>query len=205
MKNSKKSKPPSLPHKNQNESLEDLLKRLNIKNWDFLIVGDGSGSNWNREAGWASVSIEKLTMERMVWEGSVNRGTVNLAEIMAYLQPLEWLSTREVEKRKEGGGTRALHVHIVTDSDYCRKTGNSPVRTMSKNAGLWAAFDAFTRHGFVLHWHWIPREDCDLNRYCDKLSKMERLMQKKYNPLDVLEAEQTETRTVYEINPSESS
>ncbi len=181
------------------------MKRLKIKNWDFLIVGDGSGSNWNREAGWASVSIEKLTMERMVWEGAVNRGTVNLAEIMAYLQPLEWLATREVEKRKEGGSTRALNVHIVTDSDYCRRTGNSSSRTMEKNAGLWTTFDAFRRHGFVLYWHWIPREDCDLNRFCDKLSKMERLMQKKYNPLDVLEAEQTETRTVYEINPSESS
>lgn len=194
--------PRTSPPDEGDETLEALLKRLGIADWDFLIVGDGSGSNWTREAGWGAVSIERATMDRMVWSGSVSRGTVNLAEMMAYLQPLEWLASRESDKRKKGGA-RAFDIHIVTDSDYCRTTGNSSGRMMSKNAGLWAVFDAFARHGFVLHWHWIPRENCELNRYCDKLSKLARKTAKKYNPQDVLIDDEVELRTVYEINPDE--
>lgn len=188
------------------ETLEALLLRHGVKNWDIVIVGDGSGSSWSREAGWASVSIEKVTMERLVHAGMVNRGTVNLAEMMAYIQPLEWLASRESDRKKEKGGTtRAFNVHIFTDSDYCRQTGNSSNRMMTKNAGLWAVFDVFARHGFVLNWHWIPRESCDLNRYCDKLSKMARKLIKGYNLQDRMAETGAETRTVYEVNPSDAA
>lgn len=187
------------------ETLEALLARLKIKDWDIILIGDGSGSNWSKEAGWASVSIEKLTMERLVHAGMVSRGTVNFAEMMAYLQPLEWLASREADRRKKKTvQTRAYHVHIMTDSEYCRSTGTGAGRMMQKNAGLWAVFDVFARHGFVLHWHWIPRESCDLNRYCDKLSKMARKLVKKYNLQDRMTEDGAETRTVYEINPAEA-
>ncbi len=185
------------------ETLEHLLSRLGVKDWDFVLIGDGSGSNWQKEAGWASVSIEKLTGERLVHAGAVNRGTVNFAEMMAYLQPLEWLASRETERRKQKGPTRAYHVHVVTDSEYCRSTGSGPGRMMAKNAGLWAVFDVFTRHGFVLHWHWLPRENCDLNRYCDKLSKMARKLVKGYNLQEKMMETGADTRTVYEVNPSD--
>ena len=198
----KKAKLPA-DHK---ESLEALLKRLGIAdNWDILVIGDGSGSNWNREAGWSAVSIERITGERQVWYGAMNRGTVNFAEIMAYLQPLGWLSAREEEKRSSGKTrTRAYRVHIITDSDYCRQMGSSGKRGQVKNAALWAAFDVFRRQGFVLFWHWIPRASCGLNEYSDSLSKLARLLVKKYNLQERLEEQAGDGATVYEVNPSES-
>lgn len=184
------------------------MARLKIKDWDVLIIGDGSGSNWSKEAGWASVSIERVTLERLVHAGFVNRGTVNLAEMMAYVQPLDWLSGREADRRKEKKTPiRAFQVHIVTDSDYCRATGSGPGRMMMKNAGLWAVFDVYARHGFVLHWHHVHGHKegagCALNKYCDQLSKLARKLGKGYNLQDRLHTTGAETRTVYEINPSE--
>jgi len=215
MKNSKRSKQKSQSAKpkfsltpEEQKPLEDLLKDHGVKNWDFLIVGDGSGSNWNREAGWGAVSIEKITMERLVWTGTMNKGTVNFAEMMAYQQPLSWLAAREEDRRaKRAVKYRAYQVHIFTDSDYCRQTGNSKNRLVAKNGALWAAFDSYVRQGFVLNWHWIPRGSVALNSYCDRLSKLARLLMKKYNLQEKLETEHScggVPRTVYDINPSEA-
>jgi len=187
----------------EKESLNELLDRLAIKNWDILLIGDGSGSTWKREAGWACVSIERETMERLIHIGSMNHGTVNIAEIMAYIQPLEWLSSREIERReKHDAPVRAFQVHIITDSDYCRLTGSSTSRTMRKNAGLWAMMDIYARHGFVLHWHHVrghtDGEGCALNKYADQLSKLARRIYK--DQTDTLVSAIKETRSVYEIN-----
>lgn len=185
------------------ESLEELLSRVGIKNyaWDVLIVGDGSGSNWDHQAGWASVSIEKSTRERIVWTGAVNRGTVNFAELMAYLQPLEWFAGRAADRRKKNAANlTAYHVHILTDSQYSQSTGESKGRAVVKNAGLWSVFDAFSRHGFVLHWHWLRRSDCDLNKFCDRLSKAARKLHEADLTSNVL-ARADWASTVEEINP----
>ena len=154
----------------------------------------------------SAVSIERITGERLVWNGCTNRGTVNFAEMMAYLQPLNWLAAREEDKRHKGRVRRQTHrVHIITDSDYCRQTGNSADRMSAKNGALWAVFDVFTEMGFILNWHWIPRESCGLNRYCDHLSKVARLLLRKYNLQERIEArEQSDgPKTVYDVNPSE--
>lgn len=167
--------------------MNHLLARVGVDAWDFLIVGDGSGSSWTRGAGWASVSVERATGERIVWTGAVNRGTVNLAEIMAYLQPLEWLASREADRlSRNPAGLRTYDVHILTDSQYCRDTGSSSGRVVRKNAGLWVAFDAFARHGFALHWHWLRRDECDLNKFCDALSRAARKLHETDLPGGVL-------------------
>lgn len=166
-------------------------------------MGDGSGSTWERAIGWTSVSVERKTGERQIWHGGANRGTVNFAEIMAYLQPLGWFAAREEERRKSGG-TRLYRVHIVTDSEYCKNMGNSRNRLGIKNAALWAAFDVFRRQGFILQWHWIPRQSCALNRHCDTISRLARLLVEKYNLQERWAAAQDEGEpaTIYELNPS---
>lgn len=197
-----------VPKSRDSEGLQQLLARLNIHDWDYLIVGDGSGSTWDREVGWASVLIERETMERSVWWGTMNRATVNIAEMMAYLQPLGWLVAQEENRRtkeKNRGKacpTRAYKVHIITDSDYCRSTGKSVSRSGTKNAALWGVFDVFARSGFILNWHWLPREDCTLNRYCDAASKMVRKLGKKYNIRKRM-ADGDDPRTVEAANPSD--
>lgn len=157
------------------DGVEKILQRLNVAQWDIVLVGDGSGSSWGKGIGWACVSFEHLTKKRRVWFGGANDGTVNMSEIMAYLQPLTYFSAQEAEKRKERGTTRAYNVHIVTDSQYCRDTGKLRSALVAKNAGLWACFNVFARHGFVLHWHWMKRESTGLNVLCDSLSRAGRL------------------------------
>jgi len=189
----------------EKETLEELLERLGIKDWDFVIIGDGSGSNWNHECGWGSVSIERITMERMVWCGSMNRGTVNVAEIMAYVQPLNWLAAREEDRRKKRKARRtAYNIHIITDSQYCRDTGGSCDRMLAKNGVLWAALDTFRRQGLILHWHWVERETVALNSYADKLSKLARSLIKRYNLPERMERDGSGdvVQTVYDVNPS---
>lgn len=183
------------------EPLEQLLRRFNIGRWDYLIVGDGSGSGWGGQVGWASVVVEANTLARTVFAGGMNRGTVNIGEIMAYLQPLEFLSSQEIKRREETKRHRAVYVHILTDSQYCRNTGNVGGRMARANAGLWAVFDAFKRHGFVIRWHWVKRETCGLNSYCDKVSRLVRLLHKGYNPQYKISQTGLEKRSVYEINP----
>lgn len=80
------------------ETLEALLERLGIDNYDLLLVGDGSGSGWKLECGWGCVSIERSTLERRAWYGAMSAGTVNFAEMMAYLQPLCWYVSRDAEQ-----------------------------------------------------------------------------------------------------------
>jgi ribonuclease HI len=186
----------------QAETLQQLVTRLGIHTWDYLLVGDGSGSNWDWGAGWGSVLIEAATDERIVFGGGVNLGTVNFAEIMAALQPLEYVANKETAKRKASGKTRAVHVHILTDSEYCRNTGNSSNRMMDANAGLWAVFDVFKRHGLIIRWHWIKRETVDLNRYADTISKLVRVLLKGYN-LQQKVAAAGDKRSVYAINPDD--
>jgi len=122
------------------------------------------------------VSITKDTMERRVWFGAMNCGTVNFAEMMAYLQPLNWYAAAEVDRRRKRGKVRFRNVHIVTDSKYCRDMGNSKDLTPKKNGALWRIFDDFQRNGLLLHWHWRPRASVGLNVYADKLSKEARLV-----------------------------
>lgn len=185
------------------EPLEDLLERLGIERWDYLIVGDGSGSNWGRAAGWASVSVERLTMERLVWTGAMNLATVNFAEIMAYVQPLSYLVSREIERRGKNRVRLVAHkVHIVTDSQYVANTINGKDRTMAKNAALWASLDVFSRLGFTLTGHWLGRDGCGLNNYSDKLSKMYRHLIKEADYPRALESESSSSPGVYDINPS---
>lgn len=188
------------------ETLPILLERHGIQSWDILLVGDGSGGDWDNPCGWASVSIERapltgnLEPERRCWHGGMNFGTVNVAEIMAYVQPLNWFVAREEERHRKGR-RRAVHqVHIFTDSQYCRDMGGSADRQITKNGVFWSAFDTFARQGFLLYWHWIRRDDVALNVYADLLSKMSRGLFKKHDLRTRLENEIE--RTLHDCNPS---
>lgn len=187
-----------------NESLETLLARLQIDQWDLLLIGDGSGSTWERECGWGCVSVERATFERRVWHGALSHGTVNLAEAMAYLPPLCWYVDRELKNRKAGNKVTIRHVHIVTDSTYLANSGKRP--TIAKRNGnsspVWNVFRQFSSHGILLHWHWIRRDTIELNRFVDRLSKTARLHAKEVSELTVKSPQLTQN-SIYNFNPSE--
>jgi ribonuclease HI len=95
-------------------------------------------------------------------------------------------------------GHRPIYVHIFTDSEYCRNMGTSGKRTVHKNGVLWAIFDVLAREGFMLRWHWIRRESVALNRYCDRLSRLSRILLEKYNLQERMLADQHDVKT---LNP----
>ncbi len=162
------------------ETLQALLTRLEIKSWDLILVGDGSGSMWGYPIGWGCVALEHDSLERKIFYGSMNDGTVNMAELLAYLAPLQWYAGR-VEEQRKVGAFEIKNVHIITDSSYVQSKGEAAgAITMKRNATLWASFELFARQGFKLHWHWLPAyhekpdQAAALNHYADVLSKVVR-------------------------------
>ena len=154
--------------------MESLLERLQIKpdEWDWLLIGDGSGSNWNTSAGWGVISVCRRTGNREAWWGGMSKGTVNLAEMLAYIQPLSWIAA----ERKRLKQKSFIRVHIITDSQYCQGQGDKGQAALSPkaNGALWRIFDDFERRGIILTWHWLEREACELNLLADAISKQAR-------------------------------
>jgi len=184
------------------EPLDKLLKRLEITEWDWLLIGDGSASNWKYGCGWASTSITRETMDRKVWFGVMNYGTVNIAEMMAYLQPLEWYATNEANLRKRRKRRRRIRrVHIVTDSEYCRDQARRGDQRPKHHGAMWRMMEDFQRKGILLTWHWRERDDVELNRYADALSKAARLFLKENDVQKMVVGPNGEPRTPYEFNP----
>lgn len=189
--------------KPESKNLNEVLKTLEIPpdGWDILIFGDGAGSNWLRECGWASVSIERETMERRVWYGGANVGTSNFAELMAHLQPLTWLLGREADRLKDPKARRrALRVHVITDSSYCEDLGSSTARTKPKNVLLWRILEDCRRHGLIVAWHWLPRNTLDLTESVDKLSKAALKIFKEQAP-EFIRRRWGDPADVYDANP----
>lgn len=154
------------------EAIQEISSKLKIKDWDYLIVSDGSGSDHEHPCGWAAMTVERITLDCRVWYGAVNRGTVNFAEILGVLQPLTWISAKE-ERRK---GPRTFpKIHIITDSNYARQVGDSANRVLKSNIMLWQCFDVCQSYGYQLNWHWCKRDELILNRLADALSKQARL------------------------------
>jgi ribonuclease HI len=160
-----------------NEGLQAFLDRLDIKEWDLLLVGDGSGSKWGLPIGWATVAIEKSSMMRKVFYGAMNEGTVNIAEAMAYMHAMLWYSAKLKAKRKKKA-TREQIVHVVTDSAYVETVGNRKNVDFSTNQPIWAVMELMKRQSIKIVWHHLPRENVALNIYADLLSKRARKLVK---------------------------
>lgn len=154
------------------QPLGQLLQELEIREFDLILIGDGSGSKWGYGIGWACVAIESGDHARRVFYGGANDGTVNVAEPLAYLIPLSWYAGKlEAAKLK---GPR--NIHIITDSEYVQQRGSREQSVLSgAHSVLWAAIEMLSRRGFVITWHWIERETYALNSFVDTMSKLGRV------------------------------
>ena len=150
-----------------------MLKRVGITDWDWLLVGDGSGSVIDLPSGWACIGVNKRSRERMLWYGCMSHCTINMAEMMAYIQALNHIALREKDRANKKA-RRFLNIHIITDSEYCKTKGASGDLMPEWNGALWRVFDDYQRHGLTLHWHWRPRNDSELNTLADAVSKTAR-------------------------------
>ena len=158
--------------------LVDLLESYGIARddpWDAVIFGDGSGSRWGQPCGFASVLIRRTEMQRHVFTGGFNNGTVNVAELMAYLPALLWYTTNIVEPERSSGVVRAHLVRVVTDSQYVASMASQKSSVFTKkNSILLGALRMVEAAGVRLEWHWDRRTGSDLNQLADILSKAAR-------------------------------
>lgn len=176
------------------DDLTSFLKRHQIRDWDILLFGDGSGSGWQQPIGWGCFSIERSPPPNephwRPWCGSMNKGTVNVAETMAYVQALLFFISQDEERRKKHGTRRMVqHVHIFTDSQYVQKTGGGNDREIRKNSLLWSLLDGIRRQGFLTNWHWFRRDTDPFNVYADRLSKLASGLYKKHDLVSRVNAE----------------
>lgn len=172
------------------ETLKDLLNLLQIRKWDYLIVGDGSATTWERELGWGSTLISHIDDTNPVgFHGGFSCGTNIVAEMMAYVHPLMWLSAKN-KKLVE------MVVHIVTDCEYLVKTAKRNYARKS-NQELWHMLDAFKQRGIFLRWHWIPRDTIELNIFAHDLANKARVVMKKLDTELLVESQFTSLSDLY--------
>jgi ribonuclease HI len=141
-------------------ALEDLLQHLKIDHWDYLLIGDGSATTWERACGFASVLVERETLRGEVLDGSFLYGTNYVAEIMAVLYPLLYLMEREDRRRDPHGATQ---VHVVTDNQNVQQVGSGQRQSRS-HALLWSQLLFLRSCGIITHFHWIDRSRCRIQR-----------------------------------------
>lgn len=153
-------------------SLDSMIAFLKITNWTHLLVGDGSCTgNWEYEAGFGCVVVPRRDPSQFfISHGAFNRGTNIVAEMFAYVLPLMQIAaTEKISVR---------HVHIVTDCEYLPKAAANVQWQQKANSELWTMLRAFKRRGLVLHWHWVPRDILDLNKFCHDLANAARVATK---------------------------
>lgn len=153
-----------------------LLTELDIGEWDAIVIGDGSGSTWDKGCGWASCLLDQASAQRFFFCGGCSRGTVHVGELHAYVDPLLWYTQnlgKEHLKQKAyhpGSSAACMHVHILTDSENVANQGERRQQRKA-NKALWAAMDSFAADGYALHWHWVARSRTALNKWADQRSR----------------------------------
>lgn len=180
------------------ESIEDLLELLKIETWDYLLVGDGSCTGaWKYEMGYASTLIERATYtdptDWMPFWGTGNLGTNIVAELMAYVLPLQYLAATTTLSLKR--------VHIVTDCEHLLYGAKNP-SSRKKNRELWLMVDALKRRGLITTWHWIPRDTINLNKFGHELANAAR---KAIKGLDRAVLDAMDVENLKDLNPHEPS
>ena len=158
----------------ESKDLSDLLKILKIPraDWDYVLIGDGSATSWGSglAAGWGCLEIENGTYNRVVHYGGANRGTNVLSELMAYLYPMWEICERDSRRTDHMGFSR---VHIITDAENLKNYWNNTYKR-KKLKSAWSAVECLSRLGFIIQFHWIPRDSVDANRLCHDLANSAR-------------------------------
>lgn len=181
----------------KNESLDKLMQALELPDdWDLLLVGDGSGHTWQMHCGWGCVSVRRKDMSREVWHGAMNYGSVNLAELMAYMQPMSWFYRELCEA---GQWNKLYKVQILTDSTYVVNQLSDRCHTRSLAGEL---LYSLKHRGVLCQASYIPRDSIGLNMVADILSKESR----KTLQASPIAEETTSSRfegcdSIYAVNP----
>jgi ribonuclease HI len=141
-----------------------------------LLIGDGSGSTWDKEIGWGSTLIQKGEVNRLPFFGGMNHGTNNIAEVMMVLHPLMYIANSS--KRFQSSG---YHLHVISDSMYVvnglRETDVTWSGNLKKNREVWMAIHMVRRRGVRITGHHVKRDILDLNKLGHDLANLARRSQ----------------------------
>lgn len=159
-------------------SVEQIATELNINYWDVLIVGDGSGSGWDKGTGWACVLLDRFSWHAKLFYGAINTGTITIGELFPYLHSLIWYFSSDGPGKDRINAVRltgrALQVHIITDNSSVALGGNQP-ETRKANLELWAAMDTIRARGISLVFHHWRRDGVSLNILADEVARQSRV------------------------------
>jgi len=163
--------------RSERELLSDVIQKIGNPPWDLLLVGDGSGTGWNQACGWACTLIEKQSNLRRFFYGGMDSGSINLAEVMPYLQGLTWYDANVGKERLQK--LDYLRVVVLTDSQVTAHWGNQAMGSVDasvprKQLGFYAAMRELRRVGYHCTFHWAPRMTTDLNWVADLMAGLTR-------------------------------
>lgn len=192
--------------------LYQVLDDLNIQpdDWDALLIGDGSGTDWKNSCGFAAVLIDHYGNYRAPFNGGLNTGTNQLAELLPYLHAMTWYASGPGKARLDdriakfkpsliadasycGPPRPTVKIHIITDNRNLANQGNF-LAARKAYSWLWKSFDELSAMGYQFKWHWLERMKLGLNRLVDYLAGRCRLEMEKIEPPPGL--------SIYDFNPA---
>lgn len=156
--------------------VQAVLDRLQIRQWDVLIAGDGSGTGWKDACGWSHIVVDRISRERELFRGACDGSSINLAEMMPTLHGLTWYHNKHGRGHLHRLGT--LHVHIITDSKVTTEHGALAVdlnaALPAANLLFWSGVREFKRKGYQIQFHWLERLTTEWNQCADLVASLSR-------------------------------
>lgn len=157
-------------------TLPDLMEHWQIPTTGrpIILIGDGSGSGYDKPIGFGCVLIDYATGKRKQFGGGLSSGTVAHAEIIPYVQALTWY----IECRRREGSMTPFVAWIISDSNFVVTLGQQLVhgeKSLSQVADTrpwWAALLSVQHDDVDLQFKWEKRATTLLNCYVDKVSKI---------------------------------
>lgn len=147
----------------QNTSINlDQFKKLNCNNYDYVLVGDGSGSTIQTSIGYSAFVLDVARESILQLEGYWNHGTVNQSEILPTLLLLNYLESSNI--------LPPVKILVISDSEVTVNCGN---KKWARNANkfMWAGLDYFESVGYKVEFRWVKRNTNLISKECDRISK----------------------------------
>lgn len=162
-----------------NDEFEDLASKLSLKDFDLLILADGSATTSQKPGGWASLVYDRHYGQYTPHFGGSNYLTNNVAELLPFIYSL-WKFDYEHNKRPAQEtdfcyATPKIKVECISDSEIVVKGGNR-VYKRDANACFWSAIELFEQKGYDIHWNWLARNSHPLHKLMDNKSREFRVL-----------------------------
>jgi ribonuclease HI len=150
--------------KDARRSLSALVRELSIDEHDLLLVGDGSGEDYRKPAGWCCVAYDRLLKRAIVHAGALTAGTTNFAELVPY-----WHALWYFDQEHKDNPLQNFKVAIVSDSEMTVRCGNQQYKRRA-NGCLWAGIEWFEKRAYVFRWHHVRRLSNTWNELADTVA-----------------------------------